>query len=356
SGVTPTGNGPSSIAAGDFNGDGVLDLAVANKSDNTVSVFLGSGTGTFTLQSSPATGAGPNSIAVGDFNGDGKLDLTTANSSGNSVSILLGNGDGTFQAHADSPTSNTPVAIVTGDFDRDGKLDVAVSNSGANSVSFLTQAGSGNAPAVSLSPTSLTFPTQLINTPSAGMKITPTNTGTATLTISSIGLTGTNTADYSQTNTCGSTVAAGANCAITVTFTPKARGTRTANVSITDNAAGSPQTVPLTGAGSVVQLSPPSLTFGTVKVGSKSSPQTITVTNTGGTSLSFTGITFTGSNPGDFSKTTTCSTTTPLPAGGTCTISVTFKPTATGSRSANLNVIDNGGGSPQLAPLSGTGN
>ncbi len=208
SGVTPTGNGPSSIAAGDFNGDGALDLAVANKTDNTISVFLGSGTGTFTLQSSPATGAGPNSVAVGDFNGDGKLDLTTANSTGNSVSILLGNGDGTFQAHADSPTSSTPVAIVTGDFDRDGKLDVAVSNSGANSVSFLTQAGSGNAPAVSLSPTSLTFPTQLLNTTSAGMKVTLTNTGTATLTISGITVTGTNSADYSQTNTCGSTVAA----------------------------------------------------------------------------------------------------------------------------------------------------
>lgn len=356
SGVTPTGNGPSSIAAADFNGDGFLDLAVSNKTDNTISVFLGSGTGTFTLQSTPATGSGPNSIAVGDFNGDGKLDLTTANSSSNTVSILLGNGDGTFQAHADSPTSSTPSAIVTGDFDRDGKLDVAVSNTGANTVSFLTQVGSGNVPAVTLSPTSLTFPTQLLNTTSAGMNVTLTNSGTATLTITSIAPTGTNAGDFSQTNTCGSSVAAGASCTITVTFTPKARGNRTANISITDNASGSPQTVPLSGAGTVVQLVPPSLTFGTVKVGTKSTPMTITLTNTGGSSLSFTGISFTGTNAGDFSKTTTCSTTTPLPAGGTCTISVTFKPTATGLRSANLNVIDNGGGSPQLVPLSGTGN
>src|SRR5205085_8595664 len=123
----------------------------------------------------------------------------------------------TCQTHADSPTSTTPRAIVTGDFDNNGKVEIAVTNTGSNTMSVLAQ-GSSSSAAVTLSPTSLTFPTQLISSTSAGMNVTLTNTGNATLTISSISVTGTNSADYAQTNTCGSTVNQGASCTITVTF------------------------------------------------------------------------------------------------------------------------------------------
>ena len=91
-----TSTNPASLAVGDFNGDHKLDFAVANAGSNTVSILLGKGDGTFTLQSSPAVGNSPVSVAVGDFNGDGKLDLAVANYGSNTVSILLGNGDGTF--------------------------------------------------------------------------------------------------------------------------------------------------------------------------------------------------------------------------------------------------------------------
>ncbi len=87
---------PDGVAVGDFNGDGILDLVTANYLDNTVSVLLGKGDGTFAPQVTYAVGSIPRNVAVGDFNGDGKLDLAVANQGDNTVSVLLGNGDGTF--------------------------------------------------------------------------------------------------------------------------------------------------------------------------------------------------------------------------------------------------------------------
>jgi ASPM-SPD-2-Hydin domain-containing protein len=106
--------------------------------------------------------------------------------------------------------------------------------------------GSGGGSAgVSLSPTSLTFASQAVGTSSAAQTVTLTNTGTASLSISSIVAS----AQYAQTNTCGSSVAAGANCTISVTFTPSATGSQPGTITVTDNATGSPQTVSLTGTG-----------------------------------------------------------------------------------------------------------
>src|SRR5207253_501563 len=107
---------------------------------------------------------------------------------------------------------------------------------------------------------SLTFGNQNLNTTSVAQSVTLTNTGTVALSVTSIVASG----DFMQTNTCGTSVAAGANCAISVTFTPTATGTRTGAITITDNAAGSPQSVNLTGTGAApgVSLSPSSLTFG----------------------------------------------------------------------------------------------
>src|SRR5712692_2560768 len=91
------GSFPSSVAAGDFNGDGILDLAVANYASRNVSLLLGNGDGTFQAAQNFDAGSGPTSVAAGDFNGDGILDLAVADFPSNKVSVLLGNGDGTFQ-------------------------------------------------------------------------------------------------------------------------------------------------------------------------------------------------------------------------------------------------------------------
>ena len=128
-----TGSDPESVAIGDFNGDGRLDLAVANYLSNSVSLLLGNGNGTFqaaqNFTSSFQFRPGPRSVAVGDFNGDGRLDLVVANGNINCVSMLLGNGNGTFQSPQDFASGVAPFSVVVGDFNSDGRADLAEANS-----------------------------------------------------------------------------------------------------------------------------------------------------------------------------------------------------------------------------------
>jgi hypothetical protein len=125
-----TSDYPGSIAAADFNGDGNMDLAVVNYNDSTVTIFLGNGDGTFTAApASPATGDAPMAIVAGDFNGDGIPDLAVANDNDSIVTILLGNGDGTFTAAPSPPVAiYSSRAIATGDFNGDGIADLVVGN------------------------------------------------------------------------------------------------------------------------------------------------------------------------------------------------------------------------------------
>ena len=204
-------------------------------------------------------------------------------------------------------------------------------------------------PVATLSTTSLTFGAQLVNTRSTAQTATLTNTGTTTLTISSIAADG----DFVQKNDCGSSVPAGASCPIKVAFKPSVKGVRTGTVTITDDAANSPQTIELRGIGTVVQLSPSALDFGDQIVGTTSDPLTATVTNIGSEDLHLSGIGISGANFGDFAETTTCRSR--LAAGGSCTIDVTFTPGARGDRQASLKIVDDGGASPQAVPLTGTG-
>ena len=146
-----TGSGPISVAVGDFNGDGNLDLAVANYYRDTVSILLGTGTGSFGAKTDFGTGTSPTSVAVGDFNGDDKLDLAVANVISNTVSILLGTGTGSFGANTDFGTGGFPFSVAVGDFNDDGKLDLAVTNSGdfdsgtdPETVSILLGTGTGS--------------------------------------------------------------------------------------------------------------------------------------------------------------------------------------------------------------------
>jgi len=123
-------------------------------------------------------------------------------------------------------------------------------------------------------------------------------------------------------------------------------------LAVADNAAGSPQSVPLTGTGTQVQLSPSPVNFGSIGVGHTSAPRTVTLTNVGTSSINVSSVQITGPNSGDFAETNTCHT---VGAGQTCTISVTFTPGAQGARQGILNVNDNGGGSPQQDRLLGSG-
>jgi hypothetical protein len=220
-----------------------------------------------------------------------------------------------------------------------------------------------SAPAIEFSPTSLTFGGQNVGSATAPQSITITNNGTAPLAISSVSITGANPADFSETNTClaNSPLAPTptASCTISVTFKPTAAGPRAANVSVADNAPGSPQTVPLAGTGTAagVSLTPSSLTFAGQNPGTPPSPpQSVTLENTGTGPLTISSITVTGANASDFLETNSCpGSSATLPAGEACSIAVTFAPTGTGTRTASLTVSDSAIPSPQVVSLSGLG-
>lgn len=228
---------------------------------------------------------------------------------------------------------------------------------------LITGGGLPPAPGVTLNPTSASFGNQAVGTTSATQTVTLTNSGTAALTITSVSVNGTNAGDFAQTNTCPAspnTLAAGANCILSVTFTPSANGSRSASVSIADDASGSPQSLPLSGTGvtpaPAVALSPTSLSFGNQNVGTTSAAQSVTLTNSGAAPLTITSIGVGGTNAGDFAQTNTCPISpSTLAAGSNCAIGVTFTPSATGSRSASVTIADNATGSPQSVALSGTG-
>ncbi len=226
---------------------------------------------------------------------------------------------------------------------------VSVSDNAPNSPQTVSLTGTGVLPTVTLSPTSLTFPAQLVGTTSKAQTVTLTNTGLGILKITKGAIKG----PFGETTNCGATVNPGSSCTISVTFKPTTIGTASGSISITDNAPTSPQTISLQGTGTNVQLTPASLNFGNQTVGTTSARKIITLTNKGTAALSISGIAITGTDPGDFAQLNNCPTS--VAAGASCSIAVTFTPTATGARSADVSVTDNGGGSPQQVPLTGTG-
>jgi hypothetical protein len=205
---------------------------------------------------------------------------------------------------------------------------------------------------VSVSPLKLLFGPKVVGTTTAS-KVALSNNGGSALTIHKIYFAGTNPGDYAETNNCAGSLASGATCDISVSFTPTALDKRQAVMVISDSDPASPQTVALSGTGTVVTLSKKYLPFGDQQVGTTSAPQSVTLTNVGSTPLSFYKISITGTNAGDFSETNTCGNN--IAAGANCTITVTFTPTATGKRKALMSIYDDGGGSPQYVSLAGTG-
>ena len=390
------------VNTGDLNADGQLDLAVSNLDANTVSIFLGNGGGRFQNQTIFTTSNGPRQVAIADFNGDGRLDLATANQNANTVSVLLQNEtimlsppslnfgvrqEGTSTKQKVVFTNIGKVAINISSIRISGMRDSTEHNNCGTSlpagahcmigITFrpvrlgprtaavrITDDAPGSPQSVpvsgigatsganaTLSMKSLTFGTQLVGTTSPVQPVTLSNYGTETLDISSIVASG----DFGEKDNCGSRLLSGERCTIQVTFKPIEGGNRTGTVSITDNAPNSPQKVHLTGVGTVVKLDPASLDFGNVIVGQKSSPQDTTLTNVGNTRLHVSDITITGTDAGDFSQQNNCPDPGYLGVGKSCTITVTFRPIQVGSRSADVSVSDDGGGSPQQLSLSGTG-
>ncbi len=339
-----------SVAVGDTNGDGKPDLLVenifasqTNTANGAVGVLLGNGDGTFQAAISAPTVAQVRQIAftqlaIADFDGDGKLDVAL----GGGQSLLLGNGDGTFQTPIEIPGGGSGIAV--GDFNHDGRPDLAV-----NGVTVLINLSGGSATAV-VSPTSVNFGNQTVGITSASQQVTLSNTGTATLNLSSIAV-GVSNGSATQTNNCGTSVAAGGSCTVAISWTPGSTGNMTGSLTFTDNAANSPQVVSLSGVGvsPSVSFSPPKLIFNTQVVFTTSAAQTATLTNTGSGTLSISRISLTG----PFSQTNNCGTS--VVGGGSCTFTVTFRPTMIGTLKGTILVTDNASNSPQTLALTGFG-
>lgn len=408
-GVTIATSANRGIQIGDFNGDGKLDFVTQDQTGQSLDFYIGNGDGTFQAVQSFGTDLGPQfTFAVGNFATGGGLAVAAAGTSNDMVffqtAVVVSPAVVNFDSLAIGSTSDPMTVTVTNSTPAIVNISgIAVSEAGSSmdfhqtsttcgetlavgasctvQVTFqptvagplaaslevtddapgspqsATLSGTGTAaPVATLSTMTLTFASQGVGTQSAGQMVMLTNTGTATMNIEGISITGPNLADFAQTNTCGATVAASANCTITVKFTPSASGSRTASLTIDDDAPGNPHSVALAGTGQVQPTATPSanmLTFVATVSGSSSASQMVTVTNNGGAALTITSIALTGANPGDFLSTNTCGAS--LAASANCAITVTFKPTAGGARAAAVTLTDNAADSPQSVALTGTG-
>jgi FG-GAP-like repeat/Bacterial Ig-like domain (group 3) len=294
------GDNPLSIATGDFNGDGILDLAVANSfvdsgQPGTVTVLLGKGDGTFTPTAvSPAVGVLPYSVAVGDVNGDGKADLVTANVGSNTFSVLLGNGDGTFAAPLSPAAGTDPISGVVADFNGDGLADLAAADNYPNymvTVQLSQSTQTAMAVATGISPSGSGTHQVEANYPGDGFYGSSIST--------TVGLTATTPPSFAVTGTAVS-VAPGATTgnASTISITPA--GGFTGSVALTASITSSPN-----GAVSV-----PTLSFGT------STP--VAITSAGAGTATLTAATVASSSP----CTSSSSSSRPSPwyAGGSAVL------------------------------------
>jgi hypothetical protein len=400
-----TGTHPVSVAAGDFNGDGKIDLAVVNNGDNTVSILPGTGNGSFPTHVDYDTAGSPTWVVAGDFNGDGKLDLGVSTAAGK-LSVLLNHGDGTLTPHADFTTGHNSQYMIAVDANTDGKLDLATADVADNTVSFLQGVGDGtfkarqifttfNSPAWLVAADfnrdgkpdfAVTAAGELTFLSQGGLAVSPTvvqydkteggfaapvktitlrNAGTTTIGISNShpAITGANPGDFSYTTTCGSSLAKGATCTYSITFTPQDFGVRQALINVPET-DGTSVGLTFIGTGFVrVAISPDPHTFPTTLVGATSAPFTATFKNYSKLNITLNDPPFfelTGIDTGSYAiQNQMCPHPKDALIGplATCTMQVVFKPTRAGSQTAALTIFGHfsPGNGQQAILMSGIG-
>jgi hypothetical protein len=272
--VYSVGKYPLSVAVADLRRSGNLDLAVGTLAGG-VNVLLGNGDGTF-QRAAGISVKSVDSIISADFNGDGMPDLAVSQYQfPPGISVMNGNGDGTFQSPTYYPTGVANDFVASGDFNGDHQIDLLASahysETGIEEMTVLLNTG-----IVTLSPTTpVIFPSQLVNVISPTQSVRLTNTGATSLSISSISVG----RPFHQTNNCGTSVAPGAKCAIKITFRPPTTANFAGTLTIVDSASSKPHVIPVSGAGTVVSLSPTKLTFPPQTLGTTSDPMQVQVTN-----------------------------------------------------------------------------
>lgn len=286
------GTNPMGLAIANFNGDSFADIVVANGGSNNVSVLISFGDGFNPPVNYPA-GTGPSDIAISDFNGDGKPDLAVVNSGANTVSVLPGNGNGTFQAASNYAAGSAPVALAVADLNRDGHSDVVVTNAAGGAVLL------GVGPPASIVATAGTPQTANVNSAfAASLQANardannfPVAGATVTFTAPTSGASGTFAGGAASANVI--TDSAG-NAVAPVLTANKTAGQYNVTASAT-GATGS-ASFSLKNQGGLVNASPASLNFSVTLPTTVASPQTVSLTGSGTVDFTFTTSTDAGGN------------------------------------------------------------
>jgi uncharacterized repeat protein (TIGR03803 family) len=324
----------------------------------------------YTFESSSSDGENPMAELI--FDQGGNLYSTTSRGGGGdcfsntgcgTVFELSPNGSGgwaetilySFQGGADGDEANEPHSGVT--FDQSGHLYGTTSAGGGTGC--VNGYGCGVAfeisrePFAKLAPASMAFGNETVGITSSPQVATLTNIGNLPFNISSIQIGGANSSDFAQTNNCPSSLVANSSCTINVTFTPTALGSDSASLVVTDTAPGGTQTVALTGTGAsfMVTITPSSVTFPGQYVGTSGLNQNVQLKNNGPGPLTIGSVVASPSS--DFSQLSACGNS--LAVGASCSIGVFFDPSTSGTRNGTLTITDNAPGSPQVVPLTGTG-
>ena len=399
---SPTGQSPTVIAAGDFNGDGKLDLVVADSTPTSqlLSTLIGNGDGTFQNNISQALSGILRSVAVGDFNGDGKLDVAAVIDGTNAVSIFLGHGDGSFAApvqYSTGPMTQSPPYhnVLVGDFNGDGKLDLAAATD--NGVAILLGNGDGTFQPFSLVPSlssvspgdDLLALTDFNNDGKLDI-VKATQTGASIINVALGNGDGTFqqaagfqvpailstesavVGDFNGDGKLDLAFASQGSSVVTILFgngdgtfqghieysVPSVSNTVNFMLAADFNGDGALD-MALADFGAaevsvfvnqpVAAFAPRALKFASQAPDSTSSEQSVALTNAGAAPLAVTSI----ATSGDFAETNDCGPS--LSIGNACAVSVTFSPTADGVRGGMLSFTDNASVVPQTLILSGTG-
>ncbi len=404
--ATPAlGVGPYSVAIADLNGDGKLDIAFADDDDDNESLLLNQGgnVGSVSLSGVSIPGNGTHAI-LASYGGDasnGTSDSTTVNLTATQVPTTL-----TVSASPTSATYGQQVVLTAkltpysaGNLSTNAE-NIVFQNNGANigngsltsgtavlnvtslpvgtdsivavyggDSNFVTSVSAAKSVTVSsasqatlsITPTSLSFASTPVGTTTAAQVVTIKNTGTAAVSFTaSTTITGSGASSFIKSaSTCTNPLPAGASCTNSIEFDPTVSGALSAVITYTDTAAGSPQTVALSGMGATAStgltITPSSLTFQSTTVGASAATQVITLKNGTSAAVSFTAsTTITGTGAGSFTKSaSTC--TNPLAAGASCTNTITFIPASAGMLTATVTYMDSASSAPQTVALSGTG-
>jgi hypothetical protein len=400
-----SGSSLTIAALGDFNADGKLDIAIYEEgscNDGCLDLFEGNGDGTLQqplvyLHRQDRGSFAGGQFAVTDFNRDGLLDIVSPGGTGPFVMLqssapepTLDPGSLVFGSQAAGSQSSTQYVtllqpgntaitinsiIGSSNFQSDGGCVGHVLNPGntycdtgvyfsptttgslTGSLTITSSGGTqyvsliGTATAainVSVAPSTINFGTAVLNSTSYTQRVQITNIGSQILDLSGIALTGANPGDFLMTNPCGPTLSVGASCTVSTNFRPTAQGVRTASVSVSDNAANSPQTVALSGTGTALSLSASLLNFGNVAVGA-SSTQTLLLHNVGPRPFAIGQIKIIGNDGKNYSQSNNCGTS--IAARSDCMMRVTFAPEVQGLLDSALTFSSTGTGTSAVTSI-----